>query len=98
MIDSESLPGPSPRVDLDRYKQEMEEAMTATVAELTPPELRALIQEVVRETLTELLGDPDEGLEVRPEFQQLIEDRWKEYQKTGESLSLDEAFAGLDES
>ena len=38
------------------------------VAELTTDELRELVREVVLQTFAELLGDPDEGLELRPEF------------------------------
>ncbi len=39
------------------------------VRELSIEELRALIGEVVEEKLRELLGDPDEGLTLRPEIQ-----------------------------
>ena len=38
------------------------------VGELTTDELRELVREVVLQTFAELLGDPDEGLELRPEF------------------------------
>ena len=40
-----------------------------TVAELTVEELKNLIREVVLQTLSEMLGDPDEGLSVKEEFQ-----------------------------
>ncbi|PSB23768.1 hypothetical protein [Stenomitos frigidus] len=44
------------------------------VKDLTTEELKALIRETVMETLEELLDDPDEGKEVRPEIkQQLLE-------------------------
>lgn len=38
------------------------------VADLTTDEFREHVREVFLQTLTELLGDPDEGLELRPEF------------------------------
>jgi hypothetical protein len=39
-----------------------------SVDELTVDELKDLIHEVVRQTIIELLGDPDAGLELREEF------------------------------
>lgn len=43
--------------------------MTSTkVADLTVDEFRALVQEVVVHTLSEMLGDPDEGAELREDF------------------------------
>jgi hypothetical protein len=38
------------------------------VADLTINEFRELVQEVVIQTLSEMLGDPDEGLELRDDF------------------------------
>ncbi len=40
-----------------------------TVADLTIEEFKALIREVVVQTLSEMLGDPDEGLELNDDFQ-----------------------------
>jgi hypothetical protein len=40
-----------------------------SVADLTVAELRTLIREVVTETITSLFVDPDEGLELREEFE-----------------------------
>ena len=49
--------------------------MTAqTVADLTIAEFRALVREIVAEVVEELV-DPDEGLEVRPEFIEEMERR-----------------------
>ncbi|MBW4693227.1 MAG: hypothetical protein KME27_15850 [Lyngbya sp. HA4199-MV5] len=46
------------------------------VKDLTTEELKALIREAVMETLEDLLDDPDEGREIRPEIkQQLLESR-----------------------
>lgn len=39
--------------------------MAATVAQMTKEELRELIETSVERKLLELLGDPDEGLELR---------------------------------
>ena len=38
------------------------------VADLTVDEFRQLVREVVIQTLSEALGDPDEGLELRDDF------------------------------
>ena len=42
--------------------------MSTTVAELTVDELKEIVQEAVEQKLTEMLGDPDEGLELREEI------------------------------
>ena len=39
--------------------------MTTTVAQMSKDELRELIEASVEQKLLELLGDPDEGLEIR---------------------------------
>ena len=38
------------------------------VADLTIDEFKELIREVVIQTLSEIIGDPDEGLELRNDF------------------------------
>ena len=38
------------------------------IADLTIDEFRGLVQEVVIQTLSEMMGDPDEGLELRDDF------------------------------
>ena len=42
--------------------------MSARVAELTVDELKQIIQEAVEQKLSEMLSDPDEGLELREEI------------------------------
>lgn len=37
-----------------------------TVGQLTVPQLEALIESVIERKLIELLGDPDQGLELKP--------------------------------
>ncbi|NKQ37518.1 MAG: hypothetical protein HF973_18130 [Chloroflexi bacterium] len=44
----------------------------ANVADLTVEEFKDLVQEVVAETILELLGDPDEGLELREEIKERL--------------------------
>ena len=39
--------------------------MTTTVAQMTKDELREMIEELIEQKLLELLGDPDEGLEIK---------------------------------
>ena len=43
-----------------------------TVAQMTKEELREMIEWVVEEKLVELLGDPDEGLELRESIRQRL--------------------------
>ncbi len=42
------------------------------VKELSVEQLKALIEETVEEKVHEILGDPDEGLEVREEIMQKL--------------------------
>ncbi|MDP2730444.1 MAG: hypothetical protein Q8O55_08170 [Dehalococcoidales bacterium] len=43
------------------------------VNELTVEQLKTLIQEAVEEKLQELLGDPDQGLELREDIKERLE-------------------------
>jgi len=38
---------------------------TTTVAEMSEDELREMIESLIEQKLLEILGDPDEGLEIR---------------------------------
>ena len=40
----------------------------AKVADLTIDQFRELIREVVAQTLSDMIGDPDEGMELREDF------------------------------
>lgn len=42
------------------------------VSELSVEELRSLVQEVVEEKLRELLGDPDQGLELQDKLKERL--------------------------
>lgn len=41
----------------------------STISDLTVDEFKKLIREVVLQTLSEIFGDPDQGLELREEFE-----------------------------
>lgn len=43
------------------------------IAEMTVEELRLLVAQVARQTVVEMLGDPDEGLELRDEVKARLE-------------------------
>jgi len=45
------------------------ERMASNVGQLSTDELREIIGSVVEQKLKEMLGDPDEGLEIRAEVQ-----------------------------
>ena len=51
------------------------QAAPKTVADLTVAELKELIRETVAEAVAELIEDPDEGLELRPEFVEEVKKR-----------------------
>lgn len=43
----------------------MEDYMATTVSQMTKSELKEMIETIIESKLTELLGDPDEGLPIR---------------------------------
>lgn len=52
----------------------------SNVADLTTSELRKMVREVVIQTLSEILSDPDEGLELRDEFRVKLRRSLKAFQ------------------
>jgi hypothetical protein len=46
--------------------------MADTVSEMTATEFRVLVEDAVEQKLMELLGDPDQGLEVRKSIQERL--------------------------
>ncbi len=68
------------------------------VADMTQDELRNLVKSSVRQTLREMLRDPDEGLELRPEIIESIERQRKKFAagKRGKSLDQVAKELGLD--
>ena len=61
-----------------------------TVAEMTVRELKMLIQSTLRETLQEILRDPDAGLELRPEFEERLRQAAAYVSSGGRLLSVEE--------
>ena len=55
------------------YAEMNKNNIKSTVADLTIEQFTIIIQEVVEQTLLEVYGDPDEGLEVRDEFKVKIQ-------------------------
>lgn len=46
--------------------------MSATIAQMTPDELREMIESIIEQKLAELLADPDNGLILRPEVEERL--------------------------
>ena len=46
---------------------------TARVSEMTVDELKLLVREVARQTVVEMLADPDEGLELQEEMKERLQ-------------------------
>ena len=46
--------------------------MTVKIKELSVEQLKTLIQEAVEEKLQEILGDPDQGLELREDIKERL--------------------------
>jgi len=70
--------------------------MSTKVAELTVDEFKTLIEEVVEKKLAEMMGDPDEGLELRPEFEQRLRRSLAYVAAGGKTLSLEELTARIE--
>jgi hypothetical protein len=66
-----------------------------TVADLTVEEFRSLIREVVTQTLLEMFGDPDEGLELREEIKARLQRSLAQTETNGETRPADEVAAKL---
>ena len=66
--------------------------MSRTVAEMTEQELRALVGEVVEKKLADLVHDPDEGLDLSPEFQARLERQLKQVQAGERGVPLADVF------
>ena len=67
-----------------------------TVAEMTAMQLKKLIQSAVKETLQEVLGDPDAGLELRPEFEERLRQATAYVAEGGRLLSIEELTSQLE--
>ena len=60
------------------------------VAKITARELNMLIQSALKEALEEVFGDPDAGLELRPEFEEELRQAVAYVAAGGRLLSLEE--------
>jgi hypothetical protein len=70
--------------------------MSTTVAQMTVEELKALVRDTVKETLLEILRDPDAGLELRPEFQSRLRASQAYVESGGKLISWDDMLHCLD--
>lgn len=64
---------------------------------LTVAEMQALIRETVEEVLQEILGDPDAGLALHPEFEARLRNSVEYVQSGGRVLTLKELSAELED-
>lgn len=67
---------------------------TSTVAELTVDEFKELVHEVVIQSLTELLGDPDEGMVLREDLAEELRQSLKEVEAGGDTIALARCTSG----
>jgi hypothetical protein len=65
------------------------------VKDLTVEELKLLIQETVTETLQNLLTDPDEGKQLKPEVKQQLLDSLEKTQAGERGVSAEEVARKL---
>lgn len=71
---------------------------TPTVAGLTVDEFEELVHEVVIQSLTELLGDPDEGMVLRDDLAEELRQSLKEVEADGDTIALSDAPKNLGSS
>lgn len=67
----------------------------SNVADLTVDELKNLIREVVTQTILEMFGDPDEGLELREEIQERLRHSLATTQAGAKGIPAQEVAAKL---
>ena len=70
--------------------------MSAKVAELTVDELTQVVQAAVEQKLIEMLGDPDEGLELREEIKARLRRSLEAEQSGVQGIPAQEVAAQLD--
>ncbi len=69
--------------------------MTTKISDLSLDEFRSLLREVVKQTLLEILADPDDGLELREDVARQLRESIEAYQAGAETVSADEVAAQL---
>jgi hypothetical protein len=67
----------------------------SSVADLTIDEFKDLIKEVVTQTILEIFGDPDDGLELRDEIQERLRRSLAATPVGGETRPAQEVVAKL---
>jgi len=65
------------------------------VADLTVQEFKGLVRGVVIQTLLEMSGDPDEGLELRDDFAAELKHSLAAVEAGGETIPVQEVAASL---
>ena len=65
------------------------------ISDLTVDEFRALMHDIVRETLDEMLNDPDEGLSLRDGSEEALQRSIKAVNEGGQTYSADDAAKQL---
>ena len=65
------------------------------VADLTVEEFRELVHESVLQSLLEVLGDPDKGLELRDDLAEKLGRSLKDVESGGKTVPADEVAASL---
>ena len=84
---------------LAAYPATVERAVEDTkVAEMTAQELKALIQTALKEALQDVLGDPDAGLELSPEFEERLRQAVSYVSSGGRLLSMEELTTQLEDA
>ncbi len=68
----------------------------STVKELSVEELKTLIGEVVENKLREMLGDPDEGLSLRPDVRERLVKTLSQPKESRQTVSASEVARHLD--
>ena len=71
--------------------------MDTKVSDLTVSKFTQIIEDVVERKLSDLLRDPDEGLELQPEFELRLRRSLAHVEAGGKTLSLEELTARLEE-
>ena len=66
-----------------------------TVANLTIDQFKDLMREVVMQTLSEVLGDPDEGLELRDDIKVKVQKSLAAVKAGGKIIPAEEVAARL---
>lgn len=65
------------------------------VADLTVDEFKGMIREVVTQTIAEIFGDPDEGLELREDIKAHLQGSLEAMQSGGETIPAEVVAAKL---